>query len=200
MTYRLGSLFDGSGGFPLAGSLCGIEPVWASEVEPYPIAVTRSRFPNMKHLGSVTDVHGGEIEPVDIITFGSPCFPAGTLVLTKKGYEPIENIRVGDEVFTHKGNWKPVSAIGYKYSRTVKMKGNHYGLIATPNHPSILQRRTGRRMEWEQTYQNAQKHRRMDTCGRNARETLGGSELYFWSEDTEYLSDKRKTEYATGNQ
>ena len=73
MTYKLGSLFDGSGGFPLAGSLCGIEPVWASEVEPYPVAVTRSRFPNMKHLGSVTDVHGGEVEPVDIITFGSPC-------------------------------------------------------------------------------------------------------------------------------
>lgn len=70
---KLGSLFDGSGGFPLAGSLCGIEPVWASEVEPYPIAVTKSRFPNMKHLGSVTDVHGEDIEPVDIITFGSPC-------------------------------------------------------------------------------------------------------------------------------
>ena len=70
---KLGSLFDGSGGFPLAGSLCGIEPVWAAEVEPYPIAVTRSRFPNMKHLGSVTDIKGGGIEPVDIITFGSPC-------------------------------------------------------------------------------------------------------------------------------
>ena len=65
---KLGSLFDGSGGFPLAGSLCGIEPVFASEVEPYTIAVTRSRFPNMKHLGSVTDINGGDIEPVDIIT------------------------------------------------------------------------------------------------------------------------------------
>lgn len=70
---KLGSLFDGSGGFPLVGSLCGIEPVWASEVEPYPIAVTKSRFQNMKHLGSVTDINGGDIEPVDIITFGSPC-------------------------------------------------------------------------------------------------------------------------------
>ena len=69
----LGSLFDGSGGFPLAGVLNGITPVWASEIEPYPIAVTRSRFPNMKHLGSVTEINGGEIEPVDIITFGSPC-------------------------------------------------------------------------------------------------------------------------------
>ena len=70
---KLGSLFDGSGGFPLAGALNGIEPVWASEVEPYPIAVTRSRFPHMKHLGDVSKVNGAEIEPVDIITFGSPC-------------------------------------------------------------------------------------------------------------------------------
>ena len=73
MTYKLGSLFDGSGGFPLAGSLCGIEPCWASEVEPYPIAVTRERFPNMKHLGDISKINGAEIEPVDIITFGSPC-------------------------------------------------------------------------------------------------------------------------------
>ena len=70
---KLGSLFDGSGGFTLAGSLCGIEPVWAAEVEPYPIAVTRSRFPHMKHLGDVTKINGADIEPVDIITFGSPC-------------------------------------------------------------------------------------------------------------------------------
>ena len=73
MEYKLGSLFDGSGGFPLAGSLCGVTPCWASEVEPYPIAVTRERFPNMKHLGDISKINGGEIEPVDIITFGSPC-------------------------------------------------------------------------------------------------------------------------------
>lgn len=70
---KLGSLFDGSGGFPLAGALHGIEPVWASEIEPFPIRVTTNRFPGMKHLGSVTDVKGDEVEPVDIITFGSPC-------------------------------------------------------------------------------------------------------------------------------
>lgn len=69
----LGSLFDGSGGFPLAGALSGIRPIWAAEVEPYPIAVTRSRFPMMQHLGSVTEVHGDKVQPVDVITFGSPC-------------------------------------------------------------------------------------------------------------------------------
>ena len=73
MGMKLGSLFDGSGGFPLAGALAGIEPVWAAEVEPYPIAVTRSRIPQMMHLGSVTGVHGDKVQPVDVITFGSPC-------------------------------------------------------------------------------------------------------------------------------
>ena len=73
MGMKLGSLFDGSGGFPMGGEMCGIEPVWASEIEPYPIAVTRYRFPQMKHLGSVVKVSGREVEPVDVITFGSPC-------------------------------------------------------------------------------------------------------------------------------
>lgn len=72
-TLTLGSLFDGSGGFPLAGTLCGITPIWASEVEPYPIAVTKSRFPDMKHLGDISKINGDGIKPVDIITFGSPC-------------------------------------------------------------------------------------------------------------------------------
>ena len=69
----LGSLFDGSGGFPLAGAMHGIKPVWASEIEPYPIRVTKTRFPDMEHLGSVLDVKGDQITPVEIITFGSPC-------------------------------------------------------------------------------------------------------------------------------
>ena len=69
----LGSLFDGIGGFPLSAAMCGIEPRWASEIEPFPILCTHKRFPNMKHLGSVTEINGAEVEPVDIITFGSPC-------------------------------------------------------------------------------------------------------------------------------
>jgi DNA (cytosine-5)-methyltransferase 1 len=70
---KLMSLFDGSGSFPLSAKLCGIEPVYASEVEPFPIAVTRARFPNMIHLGDVSKINGAELEPVDIVTFGSPC-------------------------------------------------------------------------------------------------------------------------------
>ena len=72
-TLTLGSLFDGSGGFPLGGLLAGITPVWASEIEPFPIRVTTKRLPFMKHYGDISQMDGGKIEPVDIITFGSPC-------------------------------------------------------------------------------------------------------------------------------
>ena len=69
----LGSLFDGSGGFPLGGLISGIIPLWSSEIEPFCIRVTSKRLPQVKHYGNVSDIEGGEIEPVDIITFGSPC-------------------------------------------------------------------------------------------------------------------------------
>ena len=119
MTIKLGSLFDGSGGFPLAGAMCGIEPVWAAEVEPYPIAVTSERFdgsedsplkkllehhhPNMKlymrHLGNICEINGAEIEPVDIITFGSPCQDLSVAGL-RKGLKHEAN---GDEETTRSG-------------------------------------------------------------------------------------------------
>lgn len=70
---KLGSLFDGSGACPLAARMCGIEPVWASEIEPYPIRVTQKNFPGMRHLGDIKQIDGAKIEPVDVITFGSPC-------------------------------------------------------------------------------------------------------------------------------
>lgn len=70
---KLGSLFDGIGGFPLVAEQHGITPVWASEIEKFPIEVTKKHFPGMKHLGDITQINGAEIEPVDAITFGSPC-------------------------------------------------------------------------------------------------------------------------------
>ena len=69
----LGSLFDGSGGFPLGGLISGIEPLWTSEIEPFPIRVTTKRLPFMKHYGDVSNLDGSKLPPVDIITFESPC-------------------------------------------------------------------------------------------------------------------------------
>lgn len=69
----LGSLFDGIDGFCLAGQYAGMKPIWASEIEPFPIRVTEKRFPSVRQLGDVNSLSGEDIPPVDVITFGSPC-------------------------------------------------------------------------------------------------------------------------------
>lgn len=99
MSFSIGSLFDGSGGFPLAATLCGGTPKWASEVEPYPIAVTRSRFPRMQHLGDVSKISGAGLEPVDVVTFGSPCQDLS--VAGKR--EGLKHESNGDEETTRSG-------------------------------------------------------------------------------------------------
>lgn len=152
----LGSLFDGSGGFSLGGLQCGITPVWASEIEPFPIRVTTKRLPFVKHYGDITKLNGAEIEPVDIITFGSPCFPAGTLILTDKGYTEIQNIKIGDVVLTHKGRWKRVTDVGSKSEKTVVLKGNYYGLECTPNHP--IYSYSNNKIEWTKAEDMLGKH------------------------------------------
>ena len=63
----LGSLFDGSGGFPLAGLLAGIVPVWSSEIEPFAIRVTEKRLPQVQHFGNISGLHGAKLPPVDIM-------------------------------------------------------------------------------------------------------------------------------------
>ena len=73
MEKKLGSLFDGIGGFPLAAKRNGIRPVWASEIEKFPMAVTMHRFPEMKHMGDITKLHGENLPVVDVIAGGSPC-------------------------------------------------------------------------------------------------------------------------------
>ena len=73
LVLTMGSLFDGIGGFPLAAVHNGMIPVWASEIEAFPIEVTRLRFPDMTHVGDITKLNGAELPPVDIICGGSPC-------------------------------------------------------------------------------------------------------------------------------
>lgn len=69
----MGSLFDGIGGFPLAAIHNGIVPLWASEIESFPIRVTMERLPGMLHFGDITKLNGALLPPVDIICGGSPC-------------------------------------------------------------------------------------------------------------------------------
>ncbi|WP_338084981.1 DNA cytosine methyltransferase [Dehalobacterium formicoaceticum] len=69
----MGSLFDGIGGFPLVAVHNGITPLWASEIEAFPIEVTKIRFPEMLHVGDITKLDGAALPLVDVICGGSPC-------------------------------------------------------------------------------------------------------------------------------
>lgn len=99
----MGSLFDGIGGFPLAAIRSGITPVWASEIEAFPIEVTKLRFPDMVHVGDITKLHGAELPPVDIICGGSPCQDCSVASGTRAGLQGarsglfFEQIRIRDE-------------------------------------------------------------------------------------------------------
>jgi len=113
------------------------ECVACAEFDDYPSAVLAAKFPDIPNLGDVTKVdwkkyHGA----ADLVIFGSPCFPAGTLVLTDKKLTPIEDIKPGDMVLTHKNRYRKVLNVGSHVADTVVLKGQgHYGLECTPNHP-----------------------------------------------------------------
>jgi DNA (cytosine-5)-methyltransferase 1 len=97
---KLGSLFDGIGAVPLAGTYFGITPVWASEILPGAISVTKRHFPDMAHLGDITKLDGGAIEPTDIIAFGSPC-------QSFQSPEPAQALRENPVC-----SWKPSGSYG----------------------------------------------------------------------------------------
>ena len=69
----LGSLFDGLGVWLISAKNNGIRPLWCSEIEKFPIEVTKYHHPEVVHYGDVTKIDGADVPPVDIITSGSPC-------------------------------------------------------------------------------------------------------------------------------
>jgi DNA (cytosine-5)-methyltransferase 1 len=67
-------LFSGIGGFSLGlKKVFDIKHTYYSEIDKYAIDVYKNNFNNITYVKSVTDVRGGELPGIDIITFGSPC-------------------------------------------------------------------------------------------------------------------------------
>lgn len=168
---RYMSVCSGIEAASIAWDYLGWEPFAFAEIEPLPCAVLASRWPHVLNLGDLTkisvkpngDIHYGDEtlgtahvipndgQPIDVLIGGTPCFAAGTMVLTTKGYVPIETIQVGDKVVSHDGSVNPVLAIGSKLAENVgklKILGRPE-IDCTPNHPfySIQMRRNCRRHE-----------------------------------------------------
>nr|WP_077550454.1 DNA cytosine methyltransferase [Rodentibacter genomosp. 2] len=140
------------------GSICsGIEaasvawkglgrPLWFSEIEPFPCAVLAHHFPEIPNLGDMTalpeKILNREIPAPDVLVGGTPCFTAGHMVLTETGYKPIETLKVGDLVVTHKGRLKPILRTGRDIKPVGKLSavGLPDGVISTPEHPFYSQK------------------------------------------------------------
>lgn len=113
----------------------GWECVFASEIDPFARSVYAHRYPNVPIYGDFRELTPEITGAVDLLVAGPPCFGAGTLVITKRGLLPIEEVKVGDEVITHRARWKKVSAIKSRLSETVvvKAQGTH-GTVTTEGH------------------------------------------------------------------
>jgi len=150
------SLFDGMSCGQIALERAGIkvDNYFSCEIKPHAIKVTQANYPETIQLGDITDIgifeYNGQwwIEQkstgkrmgighgIDLVIGGSPCFVAGTKIITKDGYKFIEDIKIGDEVLTHKNRFKKVISTGGDLKKTLKVKGQGFSEIeTTDNHP-----------------------------------------------------------------
>ncbi|MBR3688939.1 MAG: DNA cytosine methyltransferase [Lentisphaeria bacterium] len=108
--------------------------------DPAAIAMHRANHPDTKHytedVWKVDPVEACEGRPVALAWFSPDCFQAGTLVLTDDGYKPIEDIRPGDYVLTHKNRWRAVTETMVSRKPVMMIRGyGHPGIVCSKKHP-----------------------------------------------------------------
>lgn len=140
------SLFSGIEAATVAWQPLGWEPLAFSEIDPFPSTVLQHHYPDIPNLGDITKIDWNPYKgQADLVVGGSPCFPAGTLILTSEHLKPIEEIKVGDMVLTHRNRWRRVTATGSKIADTIVLRGNGVSsLECTPNHPFYARTRVHR--------------------------------------------------------
>jgi len=147
------SLFDGISIAQQALKNAGInvERYYASEIDKYAISITQKNFPNTIQLGDIQKLNWDDKEKrfesgglllghktgnIDLIVGGSPCFVAGTKIMTSNGYVNIENLNVGDSVLTHKKRYKKIEKVGNKQEKTCIVYAQGFlPITTTEEHP-----------------------------------------------------------------
>lgn len=140
------SIFSGIEAATVAWQPLGWEPLAFSEIDPFPSTVLQHHYPDIPNLGDITKIDWNPYKgQADLVVGGSPCFPAGTLILTSEHLKPIEEIKVGDMVLTHRNRWRRVTPTGSKIADTIVLRGNGVSsLECTPNHPFYARTRVHR--------------------------------------------------------
>lgn len=142
---RVLSLFDGMSCGQIALRELGVIPevYYASEIDKHAIGQTQLNFPDTIQLGDVTRWPEWDIDwqSIDLIFAGSPCFVAGTKIITTEGYKNIEDIKVGDMVLTHNGRFREVLCVGGSIKETIELKTQGMlPTITTYNHPYYVRK------------------------------------------------------------
>lgn len=110
-----------------------------SEIDPHAIKAHNAIYPQYaeRNYGDISKIDWAQVPDFDLFTYSSPCFVAGTLVLTDRGYIPIEEVKVGDMVLTHKNRYQKVLRVGHKPSSDLyEIKGMAFDkIVCTGNHP-----------------------------------------------------------------
>lgn len=162
---QFGSVCSGIEAASVAWAPLGWRAAWLAEIEPFPCAVLAHHYPSVPNLGDMTKIARavltGEVPVPDVLCGGTPCFTAGHMVITQRGYVPIEEIVVGDMVVTHKGRLRRVVRIGSKIARVGRLSGVGLGekISCTPDHPF-------RSVEWRmQNTKRGNKYERVEHIG-----------------------------------
>ena len=116
---------------------------WA-EIDKYAIQAHNALFPQYadRNVGDITTCDWGGYKDVDLLCYSTPCFTAGTLLYTQEGYKPIEDVKVGDFVLSHKNRFCQVEKTGNKISSDLyNVKGMMFDeIICTGEHPFYVRK------------------------------------------------------------
>ncbi|GGB68896.1 DNA cytosine methyltransferase [Deinococcus soli (ex Cha et al. 2016)] len=150
----------------LGGACAGIEEALNRPVtvainhDPVAISLHRTNNPHtLHHVQDVWAVDPAEVaggRRIGLAWFSPDCFPAGTMVLTRTGYRPIEEIQVGDEVLTHQNRWRAVTEMSSAIRPLLRLRGHgHPGLVVSPEHPFYARRRAD---QWDNDARRSRRH------------------------------------------
>lgn len=172
MPLTVGSLFSGIEGIGLGLEAAGMTIAWQCEADPQCRELLAQKWPEVPCCEDVRTLDGSQVARVDVLCGGSPCFVAGTLILTWDGYRPIEDIEVGDLVLTHEGRWQPVMRVGSRWApETVVVKAmGSPEVVTTPEHPIL---RRDRELVWS-TAPRGYRRRFGDACWTEAGKLIQG--------------------------
>lgn len=143
------SLCTGIGACELAATWMGWENAFSCEIDEFCNKVLKYHYSNSVHYGNIFEQDFREWRGrIDVLTAGFPCFVAGTPVLTRKGFLPIEDVQVGDEVLTTDRTYHPVECTMKHDADEIiylRAQGMFKELKCTPNHPFYVRARKGRK-------------------------------------------------------